>query len=156
MKTGFIGAGKVGCSLGKYLSTHGVTVAGYYDRDTEAASDAAQLTKTTRYDAAGKLAADCDVLFITVPDGLIRPVFLELMESCELEGKFICHCSGSLSSREVFEGIETAGAYGYSVHPLFAVSDRHTTWRSWAAPSSLWRGTRRTSTTCPPFSQRLA
>lgn len=135
MKTGFIGAGKVGCSLGKYLCTHGVKVAGYYDRDTEAASDAAQFTKTTRYDTAETLAADCDVLFITVPDGLIRPVFLNLMKGCEaaprstLEGKFLCHCSGSLSSREVFQGIEAAGAFGYSVHPLFAVSDRHETWR---------------------------
>lgn len=147
MKTGFIGAGKVGCSLGKYLCAHGVKVAGYYDRDTEAASDAAQFTKTTRYDAAETLAADCDVLFITVPDGLIRPVLLDLMKGCEvkeddgggtgektasrsiLEGKFLCHCSGSLSSREVFQGIEAAGAFGYSVHPLFAVSDRHETWR---------------------------
>ena len=137
VKTGFIGAGKVGCSLGKYLSNHGVKVAGYYDRDTEAASDAAQFTNTARYDTAEELAADCDVLFITVPDGLIRTTFLALAgidpaqaaTDPALAGKFICHCSGSLSSREVFAGIEETGAFGFSVHPLFAVSDRHKTWQ---------------------------
>lgn len=38
--------------------------------------------------------------------------------------KMICHCSGSLSSR-IFSGIENAGAFGFSVHPLLAVSDRY-------------------------------
>lgn len=29
MKIGIIGAGKVGCSIGKYLTEHGFSVAGY-------------------------------------------------------------------------------------------------------------------------------
>lgn len=128
LKTGFIGAGKVGCSLGKYLRTHGAEVTGYYDRDTQAAADAAKFTETACYETAQELAASCDVLFITVPDGLIRPAFEEAA-ACDLRGKFICHCSGSLSSQEAFAGARAAGAYAYSVHPLFAVSDRHETWR---------------------------
>ena len=129
MRTGFIGAGKVGCSLGKYLSIHGIPVTGYYDRDTKAAAEAAQFTETTRYDAADELIADCDVLFITVPDGLIRPVSDEIFSGGKARGKIVCHCSGSLSSGEALTGAEEAGTFAYSVHPLFAVSDRFNTYR---------------------------
>lgn len=123
----------MGCSLGKYLRTHGVEVTGYYDRDTQAADDAAKFTDSACYETAQELAVSCDMLFITVPDGLIRTVFEALLAGpggdSILRGKFLCHCSGSLSSQEVFAGAAEAGAYAYSVHPLFAVSDRHETWR---------------------------
>lgn len=41
-----------------------------------------------------------------------------------IEGKYICHCSGALSAEDAFPGIADRGAFGYSIHPLFAVSDR--------------------------------
>jgi predicted short-subunit dehydrogenase-like oxidoreductase (DUF2520 family) len=41
-----------------------------------------------------------------------------------IAGKMICHCSGSLSSN-IFKDIEETGAYGFSIHPLLAVSDRY-------------------------------
>lgn len=128
MKTGFIGAGKVGCSLGKYLSIHGVEVAGYYDRDTKYAEEAARFTETVCFGTIKELIDKSDVIFITVPDGMITSIFCEIKEF-DLSGKYICHCSGSISSEEAFEGIEETGAYGYSVHPLFAVSDRFETYR---------------------------
>lgn len=34
-----------------------------------------------------------------------------------------------MSSREAFAGIEETGAYGYSIHPLFAVSDKYEAYR---------------------------
>ena len=128
MKTGFIGAGKVGCSLGKYLSIRGITVTGYYDRDTKMAHEAAQFTGTAVYDTQEALIADSEVLFITVPDGLISKVFSEIKE-LSVRGKYICHCSGSISSKDAFPGIAETGAYGFSLHPLFAVSDRFGTYR---------------------------
>lgn len=66
----------------------------------------------------------CDVLFLTVPDGRIAQVFDQLRR-LTIENKCICHCSGALSARDAFPGIEETGAFGYSVHPLFAVSDRY-------------------------------
>ncbi len=33
MKIGIIGAGRVGCSIGKYLRTKDIELAGYYDVD---------------------------------------------------------------------------------------------------------------------------
>ena len=131
MKTGFIGAGKVGCSLGKYLSTKGIDVAGYHDQDRKAAEEAAKFTETKVYADPEELIADCDVLFLTVPDGLIPHVFEEISDG-NIQDKLICHCSGSISSAEAFPGAPEKGAFRYSVHPLFAVSDRFTTYRELA------------------------
>ena len=131
MKIGFIGAGKVGCSLGKYLAEHGVNIAGYCDRDHKAAEEGAQFTGTRAYETIGDLAGDCDCFFITVPDSLIPSVYEEL-RAYDLRGKYICHCSGSVSSEEAFAGAKEAGTYAYSVHPLFAVSDRFETYRELA------------------------
>lgn len=124
LTVGFIGAGKVGCTLGKYLSLHGVRVAGYHSRNTGSAEQAARFTGTAAYPEMGALVSRCDVLFLTVPDGSIPSVF-EAVRRHPIRGKFICHCSGALSSQDAFPGIEDAGAFGYSVHPLFAVSDKY-------------------------------
>ncbi len=121
MKIGFIGAGKVGSSLGKYFSDSG-TVMGYSSRSAESARFAAEFTSSKFYDSAEALVNDCDVIFITTPDDVIHQVWDEL-KTLPISGKTICHCSGSLSSC-VFSGVEQTGAYGLSVHPLQAISDR--------------------------------
>lgn len=131
MKAGFIGAGKVGCTLGKYLSIHGVKVTGYYDQDTDIAGEAAQFTESIAFGSTEAAVKESDLLFLTVPDGLISSVYEEVRRF-DISEKIICHCSGSISSREAFPGIEKTGAYGYSVHPLFAVSDRFDTYRELA------------------------
>ena len=41
MKTGIIGAGRVGCSLGKYFRSKNADLVGYYDTNTAAAEEAA-------------------------------------------------------------------------------------------------------------------
>ena len=41
MRIGIIGAGKVGTTLGKYLSIHGKNVTGFYSRTHESADEAA-------------------------------------------------------------------------------------------------------------------
>lgn len=128
MTIGFIGAGKVGCTLGKYFSTHGAAVTGYYDRDTQAAKEAAQFTETKVIGSLESMVKECDVLFITVPDNLIPLVFDEIRK-LPIDGKYICHCSGSITAKEAFRGIEGTNAYEYSVHPLFAVSDRFEAYR---------------------------
>lgn len=121
MKIGFIGAGKVGSSLGKYFSDSG-TVMGYSSRSAQSARFAAEFTSSKFYDSAAALVNECDVIFITTPDDIIHQVWEEL-KKLPLSGKTVCHCSGSLSS-SVFSGIEQTGAYGLSVHPLQAISDR--------------------------------
>lgn len=128
LKTGFIGAGKVGFTLGKYFSsktgTNSIKVTGYYSRNTQSAEEAANFTGSKAFTDLGALIEASDVLFLTVPDGTISEVF-EQVRQYPVSGKYICHCSGSLSAGEAFPGIDQTGAYEYSVHPLFAVSDKY-------------------------------
>lgn len=136
MKTGFIGAGKVGFTLGKFFctkrskegsgchETDSIEVTGYYSRNTDSAEEAAKFTETAAFTDLGALIEASDVLFLTVPDGTITEVY-EQVRQYPIRGKYICHCSGSLSAKEAFPDIDQTGAYEYSVHPLFAVSDKY-------------------------------
>ena len=122
MRIGFIGAGKVGFTLGKYMAAHNVDVSGYYSRNSESAKEAADFTCTKQYTVLKDIVKESDALFITCPDGAIKKVW-ELIKQYPLEGKCICHCSGSLSSA-VFSEISRKQAYGYSIHPMYAISDK--------------------------------
>lgn len=124
MEVGFIGAGKVGCSLGAYFVHHNIPVKGFYSRTQAAASEAAAQCNTAHVERIDKLITMCDVLFLTVPDDAIADVW-EQVKSFPIKGKYICHCSGSLSSA-VLSGIEEAGAYGYSIHPMFPFKSKKT------------------------------
>ena len=128
MKIGFIGAGKVGFSLGKVFSEGGLQVIGYCSRHKESAEAAAKFTESKCYDDPGRLVADCDAVFLTVPDGVITEIF-EKLKDYDLKGRQICHCSGSMTAQKAFPGIGQTGAEGYSIHPLFPVSDRYASYR---------------------------
>lgn len=97
MKAGFIGAGKVGFSLGKYLKERGTELTGYYSRSSRSAIEAAEFTDTKSYENLADIVNDSDTLFITVPDGAIGTVWEEL-RNLPIKDKNICHCSGSISS----------------------------------------------------------
>ena len=122
MNIGFVGAGKVGFSLGKYFAMHKISVAGYYSKNPEAAKEAADFTGTRNYVRLEDLVQDCEVLFLTVPDDVIKEVWSQICAQ-KVTGKIICHCSGVLSS-EVFSDITKTGNFGYSIHPLLAVNDK--------------------------------
>ena len=46
MKIGFVGAGKVGVSFGKYFKLHKKNVIGYYSKNPDSAREAAKFTDT--------------------------------------------------------------------------------------------------------------
>lgn len=124
MKIGFIGAGKVGFSLGRYFTEHNVSVSGYYSRNVSSSKEAAVFTQTKYYEKLETLIQESDTLFLTVPDGCIYEVYSEIIQS-DIEGKCLVHCSGALSSM-IFSGIGNMGARACSVHPICAVSDKLT------------------------------
>ncbi len=127
MRAGFIGAGKVGFSLGKYLAEHGIAVSGYYSRSAASAEEAAEFTGSGFYTSLADIVSDSDTLFITVPDGVIGEVWDD-MRNLPIRDKNICHCSGSIPSTVFFDA-EERGAYRYSVHPLYAVSSKYTSYQ---------------------------
>lgn len=126
IKIGFIGAGKVGVSLGKYLKEKGRKVEGYYSLSRESAMWAAKFTKTTQYCTLQEIISSCDMIFFTVPDGEIASVWEEVRPFAN--GKIICHCSG-LHSSKIFSSIGTEKNYAYSIHPLMAVSSKESSWK---------------------------
>lgn len=127
MKIGIIGAGRVGCSLGKYLTDKGKTVTGYYSRNYESAALAAEFTGTDCFRTLEEPVALSDTLFITTPDEQIGAVW-ERMKAMSVDERMICHFSGSLSS-DVFLGIEEKNAYGISIHPLLAFRDKFSSYK---------------------------
>ncbi len=123
MKIGFIGAGKVGCSLGKYLAINGTALSGYYSRRVESAYEAAKFTGSEVFSDLSTLLKKSDAVFITVPDNSICEVYRKLT-AFDLNEKIVCHCSGAMSAKEAFPDISKYNAEGYSIHPLFPVSSR--------------------------------
>ncbi len=124
MKTGFIGAGKVGFTLGKYFAEKGMELTGYCSSSSASAKAAAEFTGSQFYNNTEELIKASDVIFLTVPDGLIKEVYLSLPREM-LKGKQLCHCSGALSSRDAFPDVNKYGAKGTSIHPLFPVSSKY-------------------------------
>ena len=49
MKIGFIGAGKVGFSLGKYLSINNLEITGYYSKNINSAKETAVFTNSNYF-----------------------------------------------------------------------------------------------------------
>lgn len=125
MKTGFIGAGKVGCSLGKYLSQK-YEISGFFSRNSVSAEKASEIAGGNAFESPAQLAKNSDIIFLTVPDGLIAETWEKYKELfC---GKIICHCSGALSS-EIFEDSQVYNVKTCSVHMFQAVSDKENSWK---------------------------
>lgn len=124
MKIGLIGAGKVGFSLGRYFCENGIPVVGYCSRSLESAQNAADFTGTAWFEQLQDLVERSDILFVTTSDAAIADVWAQL-KNLPIENKILCHCSGSLSSG-IFSEIQQRNAYGYSVHPLLAISSKET------------------------------
>ena len=126
---GFIGAGAVGCSMGKYLCENSsiAKIKGYYSRTSKSVDIAATFTNSKAYASLEELVNECDVICITTPDDIILKVW-EQIKNYNLQQKIICHFSGSLSS-DIFSGIEETKAEKISIHPMYAFSDKFTSYR---------------------------
>jgi predicted short-subunit dehydrogenase-like oxidoreductase (DUF2520 family) len=131
IKIAFIGAGKVGCSLGKHLSLHGLDIVGYYSRSSASSREAADFTASQELSLPDVLTG-AELIFITVPDGQIAAAAEEIArqarhENIDISGKIFCHCSGSFSA-EVLHVLSEMGAYICSLHPMLAFADKFTSY----------------------------
>ena len=129
MKIGIIGAGKVGCSLGRYFVEQGLGVSGYSSKTKESVETAATFTNTRAYDSLYQLVSENNLIFITTPDDCISEVWAQIVQyDYNEKNKVICHFSGSLSS-DVFLNREKRGFYACSFHPMYAFSDKFTSYK---------------------------
>ncbi len=131
---GFIGAGKVGCSLGRHLMRHGmVRWVDFLSRDAVRAQEAAEFCGGAAYASVPDLVRDEQLIFITVPDSAITQVAGEVADACRaagvtLDSKIFAHCSGALGA-DALAPLREAGALVASCHPLYAVSSRFDCWQ---------------------------
>ena len=130
MNIGFIGAGKAGTALGRYLVDHGNTVVGYSSRTEQSARAAAQATHTQYFACMLELVWASDFIFITTSDGAIASVWQELIDAhaqkkLSLSSKIIAHISGCCTS-ELFRGAHELGTQVCSLHPLLAFGNKET------------------------------
>ncbi|MBR1442032.1 MAG: DUF2520 domain-containing protein [Firmicutes bacterium] len=125
-KIGFIGAGKVGTSLGKYFSSNNISLSGYFSRTFSSSVLAAKSSSSIAFDSLSSLVRASDMIFITVPDDLISSLWenLSSLPSDHINNKILCHCSGSLSSR-IFSSSDKYGIHPCSAHPMLAFSDKN-------------------------------
>ncbi len=130
IKFGFIGAGKVGFSLGKYFAENGISLSGYFSKSQNSSKEAADFTGTKQFISLEELIKESDVILITTPDSEIKGIWNEIKE-LSIYNKLICHCSGLLSS-ETFSDISKFGAYPYSIHPMFAISDKYNSYKNFS------------------------
>jgi predicted short-subunit dehydrogenase-like oxidoreductase (DUF2520 family) len=128
MIIGFIGSGKVGFSLGKYFSMKGITLSGYYSEFYKDAKEASEFTNSKAYENINDLVKDSSMIFITTPDDSIHEV-LQKLSNLNLTNKIICHTSGSLTS-SLFSNINNSDAPAYSIHPMFAFSDKYNSYKN--------------------------
>ena len=126
MQISFIGAGRVGASLGKYLTEKGQKVGGYYSRSPKSAAWAAEFTDTRHYHNLEEAISGSDMIFFTVPDDKIQEVWEEAKPFAR--GKIIAHCSG-IHTSHIFSDIAQTGSTAYSIHPLCAVSSKEHSFR---------------------------
>lgn len=126
MKIGFIGAGKVGMSLGKYFVMHEKNVIGYYSKTLSSAADAANFTNTNYFNSLEDIISSCDILFLTVPDSKIKEVWEQICKF-DIENKIFSHCSGAMSSAVFQKGDQDI--LGFSIHPMYAFSDKYTSYK---------------------------
>lgn len=127
MDIGIIGAGKVGCSMGKYAVQHQISVSGYYSKTKQSAMEAAELTRTECFEDLTDIILASDTLWIATPDDRIREVW-DCIAKYDIQDYIICHFSGSLSS-DVFSGIEKKKAHPCSIHPIYAFSNKNTSYQ---------------------------
>ena len=50
------------------------------------------------------------------------------IKDLDIRGRIICHASGAMTS-DIFSGITEAGAFGYSIHPMYAISSKYESYK---------------------------
>ena len=117
MTIGFIGAGKVGQSLGLLFKEQGYSISGYYSRHGDALVLDQRLSQVDIYTELDKLVGISEVIGITVPDDQIDRVVSELeTQGIDFSEKFFFHSSGA----HTVESLKKLSNRVFSIHPLMA------------------------------------
>ncbi len=127
MRIGFIGAGKVGFSLAKWLNINYHNVSSIYSKNIEDAKELAEFSISEYCKSIDEIICNCDTLFLTVNDDSITDVVKELIK-LNIKNKILIHTSGILSS-DIFNELNNDN-YCYSIHPIYAFNDKYESYKN--------------------------
>jgi len=127
LRIGFIGAGKVGFSLAKWLNINYNNVYAVYSRNIEDAKEMAGFSISEYYDDINELLCNCDTLFLTVNDDSIKDV-VNMLIALHVENKILIHTSG-LKTTDIFGKLNDKN-YCYSLHPIYAFNDKYESYKN--------------------------
>lgn len=145
LRLAVVGAGKVGCSLGRYLGeSAAVDVVGFCSHNEAHAREAVEFAGGAVFASPVEAARAANLLLVTTPDTMIADVWAELARAAHvgevsLRDKLVVHCSGALASG-VFAGARELGVHACSAHPLYAISSRFDCWRELGRASFTLEG----------------
>lgn len=123
MRIAFIGAGKVGTSMGIYLYNKGFEIAGYYSHNLSSAKKAALYTEGRAFTNIENLCEAADLIAVTTPDDVINDILVELSKlQMAWESKAVFHMSGVHSSN-IFGSLGQVAAAVFSLHPMLSFSE---------------------------------
>jgi predicted short-subunit dehydrogenase-like oxidoreductase (DUF2520 family) len=122
---GIIGAGRLGGALAARLRLAGWPLAGLTAGVYEHAEAAARRLGTAAFAANHELAAVSDILFLTVPDGVIVDAARDALSREVRPGTALIHCSGALSYLALPEDNRVRRG---SLHPLQSFADPTASW----------------------------
>lgn len=125
MKPSFtiIGCGRVGCSLAGALAQAGYRPIGFFSRSKASAEKAMEIAGSGDvFSTAWAAAREADMVFITTPDAIIRPVCEAIAERGGFSRRaVVLHCSGSQPS-SILESARGSGCSVGSLHPLQSIA----------------------------------
>lgn len=114
---GVIGAGKVGCTLGNALRSHGHQIIGIDARSKQARQRVEDLLPGVPVVNKETIVERSQLVLLTVNDDQIEPLVMELAQSRVVPGgQIFMHTSGKYGI-EVLAPLERLGAITLSMHP---------------------------------------
>ena len=118
-----IGAGHVGCVLGRLFAASGeFDVGAVLTRSAGSAADAVAFIGAGHAVESMAQLGPADAWMLAVPDDAIAAVCAQLAGAVSLAGALVFHCSGAKSSLEL-DAAARAGALTASAHPIRSFAD---------------------------------
>lgn len=121
MKVSFIGAGKVGTALAKFISSKD-EILYFYSKNHDSACKAADYLACKATDDLKTLIEASEIVFITTPDHQIENVVQKIVDlKVDLNHKMFVHTSGAHPS-DLLKDLKEFEAHIFSIHPLQSFS----------------------------------
>ena len=126
LRIGFVGAGRVAGGLSMALHEAGLPVTAIASRSHASAKAVADRIGGTAFESAQDVADQCDLVFITTPDGAISTTTDAIQWRA---GQAVVHCSGA-TEVSTLATAEKAGAMIGGFHPMQSFGDPATSARA--------------------------